>query len=38
MFDVLPRLGRPLGHGALVCLIQQALPISPTVTMLPCVF
>ena len=37
-FEVLPRLGMPIGHGALVCLVSQALPISPTVTMLPWVF
>lgn len=36
-FEVLPRLGMPIGHGALVCLVSQALPISSTVTMLPCV-
>lgn len=37
-FEVLHRLGRPIGHGALVCLVKQALPINSMVTMLPCVF
>jgi predicted AAA+ superfamily ATPase len=37
-FEVLPRLGMSIGHGALVCLVNQALPINPTVTILPCVF
>lgn len=34
-FDALGQLGRPLGHGAVLCLRESAIPLSAEVTAIP---